>query len=281
MKSRLFNIPKLGNHPIYAQYDLSEKLYSKLHFHNELQFTLILKGSGTLLCGSASTHYKKGDLFILGTMLPHVFIGDDTSLNESISVYCTKDWLVNLYPNSNYLEHLIHISKDGIKIENWKHKKVFEGVLNKAGIYRINNFLHLLETLSESSLKKEHIDSSKKLEIQKSSDSAKINEVFKYISEHLDQKIELNVLATLINLSPPSFCRYFKQKTNKTLSKYISELRIESACSLLQNENLTVEVVGYKVGYNNFSNFLRQFKKIKNQTPKEFRNKNLKSMGLN
>ena len=57
----------------------------------------------------------------------------------------------------------------------------------------------------------------------------------------------------------PSFSRYFKQKTSKTLSNYVAELRAETACRLLQDNDLTVEAVGYKVGYNNFSNFLIEF----------------------
>ena len=140
MKSKLFNIPKLGNHPIYVQYDFSEKFYSKLHFHNEIQITLIKKGNGKLLCGSSSTHYTKGDLFILGSMLPHVFIGDTSSICESISIYFTKEWLTSLYPNSNYLKHLLKISKNGVRIEHWKHQTELEDIMNKAGIYRLNAF---------------------------------------------------------------------------------------------------------------------------------------------
>ena len=215
MKSKLFNIPKLGNHPIYVQYDYSEKFYGKLHFHNELQFTLIKKGSGKLLCGTSSIHYQEGDFLIIGSMLPHVFIGDGNSICESISVYFTKDWLMSTYPDSNYLNHLTKISKNGVKIANWKYFTEMENVMNKAGIYRLNAFFTLLEKLSESNTKKVLIDKSAKIQIQKNSDSEKINNVYQFINENIHQKIELSQLANLINLTPPSFCRYFKQKTNK------------------------------------------------------------------
>ena len=122
-------------------------------------------------------------------------------------------------------------------------------------------FSLLLEKLSESNASKELIDQSPKLEILKNADSEKINEVFKYISNNLDNNIELKNLANLINLSPPSFCRYFKQKTQKTLSRYIAELRVENACKLLQNEDLTVEEIGYKIGYNNLVIFYASLKK--------------------
>ena len=90
MKSRLFKIPKLSNHPIYAQYDYSEKVYSKYHFHEEIQLTHIKSGEGVLLLGNDSISYKRGDFFVIGSKISHVFVGNGEGLNESISIYFKK-----------------------------------------------------------------------------------------------------------------------------------------------------------------------------------------------
>jgi len=278
LKTKLFNIPKHSNHPIITEYDYSEKRYGKFHFHQEVQLTFIKKGEGLLLCGTSSIRYQKGDFIIIGSLLPHVFIGNDEQLTESISIYFKYDWLIKIYPESNYLIHFDKISNYGVRIENWKHPILFDNVMDKGGLYKIKSFFELFEKLSETNTNNNLINESSILDLVKNSDSEKINNVFKFISENIEKTIKLNDLASISNLTPPSFCRFFKQKTNKTVTQYISELRIESACKLLQNENLTVEDVGYKIGYNNFSNFLRQFKKIKHLTPKEFRYKNYKTI---
>ena len=271
MKSRLFKIPKLNNHPISVQYDFSEKLYNKLHFHEEFQISYVRKGSGTMLCNSSSTTFKEQDLFLIGSMIPHVFIGDKNVQCETVSFYFNEKWLNQVFPGSTYFKHLINLGKHGIKMQNFTKTKSIDNTLNKGGLYRINSFLKLIEQISDSQIKKEKIHLKSSIDLIKTTDSEKINDVFEYIANNLFKDIRLDKLAEITSLTPPSFSRYFKQKTDKTVSTYIMELRIESACRLLQNEDLTVEEVGYKVGYNNLSNFLRQFKRIKSYTPKQYR----------
>ena len=224
-----------------------------------------------LLCGTGSVRYQKDDLFIIGSGLPHVFVGEKDILTESISLYFNSDWLLNLYPESNYYPHFFKMANRGVKISDWTKKGNIEDILNKGGLYRVSAFVELIQSISESNSQKALIDKEQSITLEKYIDSEKLNEVFKHISENIDKIIKLEDLADITNLTPPSFCRFFKQKTGKTVSQYISELRVESACRLLKNQDLTVEEVGYMVGYNNFSNFLRQFKKVRKQTPKEYR----------
>ena len=98
-----------------------------------------------------------------------------------------------------------------------------------------------------------------------------MNEVYEYVSANFTKEVKLDDVAQIANMTPHAFCRYFKQRTQKTLSQFVMELRINFACKNLRETDLSVEEICYKSGYNNFSNFIRQFKKIKNQTPKEFR----------
>lgn len=278
MKSKVFKISKLNNNPIATQYDFSEKLYGKLHYHDEVQITFIKKGQGLLLSESSTTPFKSNDLIILGANIPHVFVGDKGVLTESISIYFNEEWLYNVYPNNNFLEHFIKTTQKGIKVDNWSNYVVIENILNKSGLYKLKYFFDFLIEFSEIKLSKTFIHKNPFSFVKKNTDSKKINDVFEFLAHHFQTKITLARLAEITHLTPPSFSRYFKQKTGKNISNYIMELRIEKACKLLLNEELTVESVGYSVGYNNFSNFLRQFKKIKKMTPKEFRNINLKPL---
>ena len=75
-------------------------------------------------------------------------------------------------------------------------------------------------------------------------------------------------------MSPNAFCRYFKQRTNKTFVQFLNEIRIENSCTLLaRNNELSIAEIAYQCGFNNISNYNRKFKLIKKVTPNEFRKK--------
>ncbi|HMH32420.1 MAG TPA: AraC family transcriptional regulator, partial [Puia sp.] len=64
-----------------------------------------------------------------------------------------------------------------------------------------------------------------------------------------------------------AFCKYFKMRTKKTFSFFLNEVKVSYACRLLAEGNLNVLQICYESGYNNLSNFNRQFKRITKMTP--------------
>ena len=51
------------------------------------------------------------------------------------------------------------------------------------------------------------------------------------------------------------------------MTTYVNQLRIGAATQLLMNSDLSVLEIGFRVGFGNYSNFNRQFKRIKGVTP--------------
>jgi len=83
-------------------------------------------------------------------------------------------------------------------------------------------------------------------------------------------KIELDKVAEIAHLHPSAFCRFFKEKTGKSLSKYVTDLRISYACKLIIEGKLSVSQVCFESGFNNLSNFNRTFKRQTKMTPTEY-----------
>ncbi len=98
-------------------------------------------------------------------------------------------------------------------------------------------------------------------------ESQKVNDVINYILTHYKEQIELQKVADVANYSKAAFCRFFKQRTRKTFSQFLNEIRIANACKLLHNTDLNISQICYESGFNNISNFNRQFKRITGITP--------------
>lgn len=105
--------------------------------------------------------------------------------------------------------------------------------------------------------------------------------IINYTYENFQKKINVEKVASLINMRLPSFCRFFKEKTRKTYLQFLMEVRIGQACKFLIHGDLSSAEIGYRCGYNNISHFNHQFKIIKNKSPLEFRKNylNLQSDG--
>jgi transcriptional regulator GlxA family with amidase domain len=85
------------------------------------------------------------------------------------------------------------------------------------------------------------------------------------------QDVDFKALARLIHMDQASLCRFFKRATGRTLTAYVTELRIAAAAQLLIETDLSLLEISLQVGFGNYSNFNRQFKRIRGFTPKFIR----------
>ncbi len=101
--------------------------------------------------------------------------------------------------------------------------------------------------------------------------SRRIQKIKDYIDGHYKEEIRMETLSEMINMTPNALSRFFKQKTNRSISNYINEVRIGQAASLLVDSQMPVVEISYCCGFNTISNFNRTFKSVKGVTPSEFR----------
>ncbi|MDA3958191.1 AraC family transcriptional regulator [Oceanispirochaeta sp.] len=100
-----------------------------------------------------------------------------------------------------------------------------------------------------------------------------VKDTVQYIHDHYDQSLSLNELAHRCAYNPSYFSRVFKEQTGIALFEYINRLRIEGACRLLKNSEMSILDIAFAVGYNNVSFFNRYFKKLHSMSPGEYRRK--------
>ena len=96
-------------------------------------------------------------------------------------------------------------------------------------------------------------------------------DVKRYIEEHFDQDLSLDILGEQVNLHPVYLSRIFKEVTDWNLSGYITDVRMRKAAEFLDGTNLKVQDVMSRLGYRKRQHFNKLFKEKYGMTPKEYR----------
>jgi len=94
-----------------------------------------------------------------------------------------------------------------------------------------------------------------------------------FCSNHVYSDISIVQLADYCNLSQRTLLRRFRLATGFSPKQYIIQLKIEKAKQQMELENISVEKIGYKLGYSDISNFTKVFKKVAGISPAEFRSR--------
>jgi len=92
-----------------------------------------------------------------------------------------------------------------------------------------------------------------------------------YIEQHYGQHISLETLAKLTGFSPKYFCRYFRTIVHRSPIDYLNYYRIECAAHFLASADMNVAEVAVHCGFSDSSAFIKQFKKYKGTTPRQYR----------
>jgi AraC-like DNA-binding protein len=100
--------------------------------------------------------------------------------------------------------------------------------------------------------------------------SEPLNHILNHISRNLGSDLRADELAELSGFSPSGFSRAFEQHTGLTFVRYVNQMRINRACELLIGKTNVADIC-FQVGFNNLSNFNRQFLKLKGISPSGFR----------
>ena len=94
--------------------------------------------------------------------------------------------------------------------------------------------------------------------------------IFKFVEENYKSDCTLRSLSSYTSYNYVYLSRFFKQCTKTTFIDYVNRYRIDEACYLLKNSELSILQIAYECGFDSLRSFNRNFKKIMNITPSEY-----------
>ncbi len=285
MKAELIiDAPITGKREIWVK-KINKKCFDHpLHFHNYYELVWIEKSSGKMIIGDFVGAFAEDELIITAPNVPHLWRNDETlyastsrgSNLQAIGIYFPENFILGLSENSDIVidckKFLAKVQR-GLRIAGSNRNEIIELVKKVSETKNLEQLIYFLKVIHLISISKDNdkITSLGYNTFQSEEDMERYNNVYNYLLKNFQQEITLANVASICNMVPNAFCRYFKSKTQKTFTQFLNEIRIGHAKKLLLNHNLSVQEVCYECGYNNPTNFYKFFRKLSGQTPLEYR----------
>lgn len=245
------------------------------HWHSHIELLYFIRGEALIECNSKPIYAQKGDLIVINSnelhqgkclspdLLYYYIIADTSLLSGQPSDLCDTKYIIPICQNKILFKNKISNDKDidnciRNMIEELETKEYGFELAIKSYLYQLILLLlrrHVKQLLTED----EYLKRKKNLE--------RFNPVFQYIDNNFYDKISIEELARIANLSRYHFSRLFKELTNKTPSEYLNQVRVDKAEALLKYSDMNVTEVALSTGFSDPNYFSRVYKKYKNVSP--------------
>ena len=252
-----------------------------LHRHKEFELNFIQNGKGVRrIVGDSVEEIGDYELVLVGgEELEHVWEQGSCQSKDirEITIQFSGDIFGNELLSKNQfasIQRMLRRAEHGLSFPLSTIMKVYSILDDIANDNeRFVQFLKSLYILYELSVSEgtRVLASSSFAHSPRKVESRRVEKVRQYIDEHYSDQLKLADLAALVGMNPVSFSRFFHQRTGRTLSEYIVDIRLGHAARMLVDTSKTVSEICYECGFNNLSNFNRTFKARRNCTPRDFR----------
>jgi len=251
------------------------------HFHPECEIHYVVATTGHYFVGDFIGDFGPGNLVMTGPNLPHNWVshvapGATVDLRSRV-VQFREDFLTRIsdvFPEMSAFASVLETSRRGALFSeavSARAAEILAELIPARGPRRVELFVSLMSTLSAD----RHLTTLSSPTYRPDPSgfmSAGVNRALSYINEQLTEPFGENELAACAGLSVGTFSRSFRRHTGMGVVEYVNRLRINLACQLLMNEpDMSVTDICYACGFNNLSNFNRQFLRRKGMPPSRFR----------
>jgi len=232
------------------------------------QFILIycVEGKGEIRVNETVHPIYPDHFFIIPAYMPHAYRSDK---QDPWSIY----WI---HFSGSKAPLLMRFSCQSISIERSKLSRISDRLDLFSEIFRNldRGFSH--ETLEYINLCLAHLLATfthlnQFREMRKNDENDPVTQSINFMLEHLTEKLKLDDIAAEIGLSASHYCRLFQNRTGHPPIDYFIQLKIQRACSLLDNSGWMIADVSREMGFEDQFYFSRVFSKVMGMSPGEYR----------
>ena len=250
------------------------------HHHPEYEIHLITATEGRVFVGDHVGSFGPGHLVMTGPNLPHNWISDvppGTVVDQRCLVLQFTDaaagQMVSAMPELRPLAGLLREAARGVLFAHTTGaaaRPLLSALIGAGGPQRMALFFALLDLLLRDEARRP-MASIGYHPTPAEYGARPLDHVLAHIGRNLGNDLREADLAALSGYTPAAFSRAFKRHTGLGFVTYVNSLRINRACEMLLQSGGRVSDICFEVGFNNLSNFNRQFLAHKHMPPSAFR----------
>ncbi|QHT62501.1 AraC family transcriptional regulator [Paenibacillus lycopersici] len=257
-------------------------LFINWHYHREIELLLVLNGELDVNIEEDAVRLQSGDIALIGSKQLH----RDRSLSSPLD-YIVLQFDLEQFIDQSSMPYMRFFSEtknplsraNYIFQENDKARaeaasciqSILQEVTTKQNGYElavsmlIKQLLLLLIRNDEKRVLTDHEDF----------DRARLRGVLDYVEEHLTDRIQVEEVSKLANMSYYYFVKFFKKAIGLSFTEYVNYRKIKWAERILLTKDLSISEVGDRIGMPNMAHFYKMFKKYNDCSPKQFQKKML------
>lgn len=260
-----------------------DKFAVQRHWHHEIEFLKIRKGSYTVELNLENYRLKEGDFCLINSGELHKMDGDvpDTAhdaviFHPNILAFSYHDEIQDevidpLLSQTDSLPHVIPVGAEGYREVTALYDQVMAAGLSGTEGWYFAAKMKLLEFICELYRNRLIVPSYRAQNAAEKDRIDRYKRIVSYIQENYEKRVTLDQLAEAAQCTPQSLCRFFKGIAGVSPIQYLIQYRVEQAGRMLKDSTKSVLEISLDCGFSNVSYFIRQFRKIMGVTPGEYR----------
>ncbi|SDF89038.1 AraC-type DNA-binding protein [Dyadobacter soli] len=283
MKAVEFHLPQDVDKSFIVFRETGDFFPAPWHYHAHYEFVMVNKSTGRRMVGDHIGYFEEDDLVFMGSLLPHVWVNDPLYLErrapeqaDALVIHFTDDFLGEDFmtiPEIDDFRKVLKLADRGMALRGETRERInalIRAMPAQNGLQRLSSLMLIFDIMS-STMEFDLLASPRFVQNFHYDSSDRFKKITGYIMQNFDQDISLAEIASVGNMGVTAFCNFFKEQFRVTFVEYLTTVRIGHACKLLSEHDRNVVEVAYECGFNNLANFNRQFKKLKNMTPSDYR----------
>ncbi|GIP33259.1 AraC family transcriptional regulator [Paenibacillus sp. J2TS4] len=282
---RLANYLNLNKRPIQSSLYLNrtKNFREIIHSHQGIELLYVHEGAGRVVIEQQLIDVVPGTLLCIRPyQLHHVRMSTEQGQSYIRSLFVFEPSVLSQYvtPFPSIYQFLLYLWKDPYAVQiirppdkeetdrmlknyNRRIASAPRQDLTEENALCLVSFLHYLKPIWESQARTR---SNSAMTV-----SDHITAIMHWIEKNYAAEFQLVELADAVHLSPNHVSYLFRKETGSSLTEYLTARRMKQACLLLRTSTLTVQEIGRRVGFVNFSYFCQLFKKQLGVTPLQYR----------
>ncbi|REK69402.1 helix-turn-helix domain-containing protein [Paenibacillus paeoniae] len=255
--------------------------FTNWHYHKQLELLLIMEGHLDVYLEEDSYHLGPGEVIIIGDselhrdrsskVLDYIVLQFDL---EQFFDHSSIPYMRYFSETHTPLSKANYIFRENEEIKTQTAACV-EGILKEVSRKDTGYELAVSILIKQILLLLLRGDTRKMLVEQDNFEKIRLKPVLDYVENHLNDRIQVEEVCKIANMSYYYFVKYFKKTIGLSFTEYVNYRKVKWAERILLTKDLSISEVGEKIGMPNMAHFYKMFKKYNDCSPKQFQRKML------